>query len=172
MDKQHSMGQRIQELRKRKGLTQTELAKEIHVSMAAIRNYENNLREPNSKAMAALERYFGVSGEYLRGETDWDICISEYNTGSDENGGLSRTLQVLWPVLNRAPAEQRFLAESILTDVMSIMSGSLLQPDSPNDIDGDKIVRVFHAAFLLNANGLTELDKRAAELTQLEQYRK
>ena len=172
MDKQHSMGQRIQELRKRKGLTQTELAKEIHVSMAAIRNYENNLREPNSKAMAALERYFGVSGEYLRGETDWDICISEYNTGSDENGGLSRSLQVLWPVLNRAPAEQRFLAESILTDVMSIMSGSLLQPDSPNDIDGDKIVRVFHAAFLLNANGLTELDKRAAELTQLEQYRK
>lgn len=70
MDKQNSMGQRIQELRKHKGLTQTELAKEIHVSMAAIRNYENNLREPNSKAMAALERYFGVSGGYLRGETE------------------------------------------------------------------------------------------------------
>lgn len=166
------MAQRIRELRKAKGLTQAQLGEKVNLKETAIRSYENGLREPNSKAMAALERYFGVSGEYLRGETDWDICISEYNTGSDENGGLSRTLQVLWPVLNRAPAEQRFLAESILTDVMSIMSGSLLQPDSPNDIDGDKIVRVFHAAFLLNANGLTELDKRAAELTQLEQYRK
>lgn len=166
------MAQRIRELRKAKGLTQAQLGEKVNLKETAIRSYENGLREPNSKAMAALERYFGVSGEYLRGESDWDIWISEYDTNSDENGDLSRSLQVLWPVLNRAPAEQRFLAKSILTDVMSIMSGSLLQPDGPTDVDRDKVIRVFHAAFLLNANGLAELDKRAGELTQLEQYRR
>ena len=64
MNKKSAMGQRIQELRKDAGLTQEQLAQRIGVSMAAVRNYENGLREPNSKAMAALERFFKVSGEY------------------------------------------------------------------------------------------------------------
>ena len=64
------IGQRIQELRKAQGLTQTQLAQKIGISMAAVRNYENGLREPNSKAMVALEEYFNVSGAYLRGETN------------------------------------------------------------------------------------------------------
>lgn len=70
MGNRSAMGQRIQELRKAEGLTQEQLAQKIGVSMAAIRNYENGLREPNSRAMAALERYFKVSGEFLRGEVD------------------------------------------------------------------------------------------------------
>ena len=64
------IGQRIQELRKAQGLTQSQLAQKIGISMAAVRNYENGLREPNSKAMVALEKYFNVSGEFLRGETN------------------------------------------------------------------------------------------------------
>lgn len=64
------IGQRIQELRKAQGLTQTQLAQKIGISMAAVRNYENGLREPNSKAMVALEECFNVSGAYLRGETN------------------------------------------------------------------------------------------------------
>ena len=55
MGNRGAMGQRIQELRKAEGLTQEQLAQKIGVSMAAIRNYENGLREPNSRAMAALE---------------------------------------------------------------------------------------------------------------------
>ncbi|MCM1212940.1 MAG: helix-turn-helix transcriptional regulator [Lachnospiraceae bacterium] len=61
---------RIKELRKSKGLTQKQLATAINVSYSAIVGYENGRREPNSKAMAALERYFHVTGEYLRGETN------------------------------------------------------------------------------------------------------
>ena len=75
MNKKSAMGQRIQELRKDAGLTQEQLAQRIGVSMAAVRNYENGLREPNSKAMAALERFFKVSGEYLRGDIDRETFL-------------------------------------------------------------------------------------------------
>ena len=62
------LSQNLKALRKEKGLTQAQLAKHTGLSMSAIRSYENGLREPNSKAMAALESYFHVTGEYLRGE--------------------------------------------------------------------------------------------------------
>ena len=64
------MAQRIRELRKSKNLTQARLAQFTGLKETAIRSYENSLREPNSKAMAALEEYFNVSGAFLRGETD------------------------------------------------------------------------------------------------------
>ena len=64
------MAQRIRELRKSKNLTQARLAQLTGLKETAIRSYENSLREPNSKAMAALEEYFNVSGAFLRGVTD------------------------------------------------------------------------------------------------------
>lgn len=65
-----NMADRLKELRKKQGLTQIELATATGLSFHAINSYESGRRTPNSKAMVALERYFNVSGEYLRGETD------------------------------------------------------------------------------------------------------
>lgn len=80
------MAQRIRELRKSENLTQAKLAQLIGLKETAIRSYENSLREPNSKAMAALEEYFNVSGAFLRGETD----IKDYSP-NDEHKQLTAT---------------------------------------------------------------------------------
>lgn len=61
---------RMKQLRKEYGYTQKELSDITGISLKSIINYENKVREPNSKAMAALENAFNVSGSYLRGETD------------------------------------------------------------------------------------------------------
>jgi len=92
--------------------------------------------------------------------------------GLGKKDDFSHFLQVCWPSLDRAPAEHQALAISILSEVMSTMTGSLLQPGSSADLDGDKVIRIFQAAFALNSDGLTELDKRAGKLTQLKQYKK
>ena len=65
-----NIGERIQMLRKERNLTQKSLAEKTGIPVRTIINYENSSREPNAKNMAALERYFNVSGEYHRGETD------------------------------------------------------------------------------------------------------
>ena len=74
---ENTLAIRLNELRLEKGITQRQLAAEIGVSYGAIVGYENGRREPNSKAMAALEQYFGVSGEFLRGGVDRDAFITK-----------------------------------------------------------------------------------------------
>ena len=64
------IGTKLKALRNEKGITQQELAILTGLSKSAIIDYENNLRDPNAKAMRALENYFCVSAEYLYGETD------------------------------------------------------------------------------------------------------
>lgn len=68
------LSETLKKLRKAKGLSQMELAKETNLSVHAINSYESGRREPNSKAMATLESYFHVTGEYLRGESshNWE----------------------------------------------------------------------------------------------------
>jgi len=67
MDVKEKLAERIKSLREDAGLTQRSLSEATGISLSAIIAYENKQREPNSKNMAILERFFGVSGAYLRG---------------------------------------------------------------------------------------------------------
>lgn len=172
MGKRSTMGQRIQDLRKAEGLTQDQLAQKIGVSMAAIRNYENGLREPNSKAMAALERYFRVSGEYLRGEIDRDTFFQQSEAIQGQLDELISLFQAFRVDFDCSSQERQLLAVSVLSGMMQSVTENLLRHDGPADLDGDEICRIVQAAFDLNPQGRSELAKRAEELTCLAQYKK
>lgn len=70
-------GTRVKELREALNLTQAELAKQTGLSYPSIVAYENGNREPNARAMAVLEKFFGVTGEYLLRIADENIPNSE-----------------------------------------------------------------------------------------------
>ncbi len=172
MGKRSTMGQRIQDLRKAEGLTQDQLAQKIGVSMAAIRNYENGLREPNSKAMAALERYFRVSGEYLRGEIDRDTFFRQSEAIQGQLDELISLFQSFRVDFDCSSQERQLLAVSVLSGMMQSVTENLLRHDGPADLDGAEICRIVQSAFELNPQGRSELAKRAEELTCLAQYKK
>lgn len=90
-----AISERIKQLRKERKITQRQLAEATGLSLSAIISYENNNREPNSKAMSALERYFNVSGSYLRGESD---CRGESNKWEDPDvmGAVQDNLEELF----------------------------------------------------------------------------
>ena len=163
------LSQRLKELRADKGITQKQLASEIGVSYGSIVDYENGRREPNSKAMAALERYFRVSGEYLRGEVDRATFLQNSATIQDRLVGLFQAFKLDFDCSSQ---ERQMLAVSILSGVMETVTTQLLHDDGPADLDGEQFAQIFQAAFALNPQGRTELAKRAAELTQLEQYKR
>lgn len=165
------MAQRIRELRKAKGLTQAQLAEETRLKEAAIRSYENGLREPNSKAMAALERYFKVSGEYLRGEVDQEIFLQNSAAIQGRLDDLISLFQTFKQDFDCSSQERQMLAVSVLSGVMQTVTEQLLRHDGPTDLDGEQVSQVVRAAFDLNLQGRAELAKRARELTQLAQYR-
>ena len=61
--------EKLQELRKQKGLTQEELAELLYVSRAAISKWESGRGFPNIESLKAISKFFSVSlDELLSGE--------------------------------------------------------------------------------------------------------
>lgn len=57
----------LKELRLQKGLTQKQLAKELHFSLSAINKWENGKKEPSISSLIILAKYFQVSTDFLLG---------------------------------------------------------------------------------------------------------
>ena len=63
------LNEKLQELRKQKGLTQEELAEALYVSRTAISKWESGRGYPNIDSLKAIAKYFSVSiDELLSGE--------------------------------------------------------------------------------------------------------
>ncbi len=78
-----TFGERLRQLRKEFDLTQTELADKISLSKANVSKYESNSVEPNLQTLRLLSKFFGVSIDYLLGDTD-DRTGGSYWVSLDE----------------------------------------------------------------------------------------
>ena len=56
---------RLKMLRKRSGLTQAELAKQLNITPSALGNYEQGRRLPDIETLVAMAEVLGVSLDYL-----------------------------------------------------------------------------------------------------------
>lgn len=63
----------IKQLREQKGVTQTELAKQMGVVRSTICQYEKGVHEPDLETLIKLADYFGVSVDYLLGRQPADV---------------------------------------------------------------------------------------------------
>lgn len=61
---------RIRELRKNKGLSQIRLGEIMGVSQQTVAKWEAGRREPNLQTVVELARFFGVTVDYLSGNSD------------------------------------------------------------------------------------------------------
>ena len=64
------IGERISELRKRKKMTQKQLAEYLSVSLNSVSLYERNLSTPDDETKIRLATLFDVSMDYLMGTSD------------------------------------------------------------------------------------------------------
>ena len=70
--------EKLQELRKKKGLTQEELAEELYVSRTAISKWESGRGYPNIDSLKEISKYFSVSiDDLLSSETVLSIAEKE-----------------------------------------------------------------------------------------------
>jgi transcriptional regulator with XRE-family HTH domain len=65
-----SLGERLRRIRLKRKLTQAEAAKQVGVSRSALNMYERDERDPDSTTISALARFYGVSTDWLLGQTD------------------------------------------------------------------------------------------------------
>ena len=62
--------QRLQQLRKEKGMSQEELAERLGVSRQAVSKWESGASDPSTANLIALARLFGISAEELLREVE------------------------------------------------------------------------------------------------------
>ena len=62
--------ERIKQLRKKKGISQSELAELIGVKNNTVSTWERGTRKPDFEALKLLSNYFEVSFEYILGSSD------------------------------------------------------------------------------------------------------
>ena len=60
-----TLGEKIKELRKNKGLSQEDLANKLNISRQAVSKYEKDINEPNIDTIKRISIYFNVCLEYL-----------------------------------------------------------------------------------------------------------
>ena len=76
---QMEFNEKLQELRKRKGLTQEELAELLYVSRTAISKWESGRGFPNLESLKSISKYFSVSlDELLSGEEILAIAENDH----------------------------------------------------------------------------------------------
>ncbi|MCH5157156.1 MAG: helix-turn-helix transcriptional regulator [Clostridiales bacterium] len=63
--------ERIKELRLEKGLSQQQLADILKVDRTTLVKWENNGHETSFAMLVQIARFFGVSCDYLLGNTDY-----------------------------------------------------------------------------------------------------
>lgn len=72
---------KLKELRAEKGISQTKLAADIHISRSAVAKWENGLGLPNDESLKLLSKYFGVSiDELLPDKPTAETIVSKNKT--------------------------------------------------------------------------------------------
>lgn len=157
-------------LRAEQNITQKQLAKETGLSLSSIISYENGLREPNSKAMSVLEKYFNVSGEFLRGELQKDSFKKKADEISDNFDELLLILKDVMDDVKLASQEkQNYYSE--LSIVFYKYLAEIIKDNSDIPISVTTFSDILEVCKLLNSEGQEVMVSRAEELTYIEKYK-
>lgn len=95
-----NIGEILSELREDKGLTQLELAKQLHISNSSISAYETGARTPNPEALKAFAAFYSVTTDYLLGLTNVSLSpmmLSEEFAKGVKYSELLQMLDMLLP---------------------------------------------------------------------------
>lgn len=96
----------LKELRAKKGLTQTQLAKKAGVSVGNVGDWESGKSKPGYNALASLSRVFEVSADYLL-ELDHETKVKIPDTNCEQSFLPTESEAMLLGMLRLLPDSQQ-----------------------------------------------------------------
>ena len=121
------IGEKLRDARNQKGLTQEEVADEIHVSRQTISNWENNRSYPDIISVILLSDLYQMSLDVLlKGDKDMIEHLNESTNIVNSNkkliimGLLNIVVFIFMIIFNQIISENKILLDSILS--LSIIS--------------------------------------------------
>ena len=92
---------RLLELRTERELSQRDMAKALNISQGTYNNWENSNTQPSIEQLIALAKFFGVSVDYIIGNTD-DFGVINYETSDTKNKSILAMYAAASPQLQEA----------------------------------------------------------------------
>ena len=86
-----TLGEKIFELRKQKGLSQAELARQLNITASALCRWEKGGRTPSEEDLESMAAFFGVSKDYLSEQTVPEQIVSEGNISGNKRKKIITT---------------------------------------------------------------------------------
>lgn len=93
---------RIKQLRSEAGLLQSDLAKQLKIRQNTVSNWETGRHEPDQDALREMSKIFGVSIDYILGNTD----IKNPLTSEDVSGLTDKQIKILQMMEKMTPEQQ------------------------------------------------------------------
>ena len=105
-----SIGERLIQLREEQDIYQKEIATHLNVTVGTISNYENGIHSPDLTTLKKLARFYGVTTDYLLGETSFRQNISYLNGDYVDNYSIASFITA---ALELSPSNRRTLLEQL-----------------------------------------------------------
>ena len=135
------LSEKLYKLRKKRGLSQEELADALGVSRQAISKWESGTALPETEKIILISNYFAVTADYLLNDEYDDANTSSADTGST-------------PATPTPPASKGAVIVGIILSILgvigAIVSGFLLSdiPGGAGDVANSSVVTLDGRAFL------------------------
>lgn len=177
-------GEKILEQRKRKGITQQELADALNISRSTLAGYEAENKKPSYKVLVRMAEYFGVTVDYLLRSTDtqdFGICdsgntIKELRT---EAGMTQEELGMLLNVQNAAVSKYEsgkvpLTGDTLLklSKIFNVSTDYLLGAEEGNTMIGGKIAELRKACDMSQKELANKLSISPSTVGMYEQGRR
>lgn len=81
----YDFGYRLQELRRKKRMTQEQVAKRLGLSKTTISGYENNVKTPSLQVLTKLAILYGASSDFILGLDNRKMIEIDELTASQED---------------------------------------------------------------------------------------
>ena len=79
-----TVGERIADLRKHRGLSQYQLAKLLNIATSTLGMYETGNRKPNVEMLEQIAEFFNVSTDYLLGRDPMEDDLKTADLADDD----------------------------------------------------------------------------------------
>lgn len=142
-----TLGQKISELRRERGMTQENLAEKMGVSPQAVSKWENDISCPDINLISKLADVFGVSADtLLRGEEKKEVYVLPLNEKKDVNK-LFLKIRVL-DSRDKTKVNVNLPLSVVKLVLSSELSVQLFGDNALKDIDWDGIFSLIDAGVL------------------------
>lgn len=114
-----TIGEKIKRLRKKRGLTQKQLAQDANIAVISLQQYESNKRIPSTKQLIKIANAFLVPVDFFVSDWEENLKPENWKTTEEERETIKREHELIrnYKILNNLGKKEALKRVEELTEI-------------------------------------------------------